>query len=85
MTKEEAIHQAHEMYAYETSEKADQKTQDFDALWQSLYDVCQLATYGIIDDLEEDEIHEAMCWLQATQSMTKKYQDTDIYFKEAGL
>ena len=34
------------MYAYEESEKSDEETGDFDALWQSLYDVCQLATYG---------------------------------------
>lgn len=82
MTKEEAIQQAHEMYAYETSEKADQDNQDFDALWQSLYDVCQLATYGIIDDIEDDEIKEAICWLKETQPMTKNYKKTEIYFEK---
>lgn len=80
MTKKEAILKAHEMYAYETSEKADAENQDFDALWQSIYDVCQLATYGIIDDIEEDEIQEAISWLKETQSLTKNYQTTDIYF-----
>lgn len=80
MTKEEAIYQAHQMYAYETSEQADQDNQDFDALWQSLYDVCQLATYGIIDDIEDDEIQEAICWLKETQFMTKNYKETEIYF-----
>ena len=62
MTKEEAIIKAHAMYAYEESEKSDEETGDFDALWQSLYDVCQLATYGILD-FDEDEINEAREWL----------------------
>lgn len=82
MTKAEAIHIAHMMYVYEISEQTDQKTQKFDDLWQSIYDICQLATYGIIDDLENDELQEAMNWLIETQSMTKDYQNTNIYFKE---
>lgn len=80
MTKEEAILKAHQMYAYETSEQADQENHDFDTLWQSLYDVCQLATYGILDDLSEEELKEAMDWLKETQSMTKDYQNKEIYF-----
>lgn len=79
MTKEEAIIKAHEMYAYEISERTDEDSGDFDALWQSMYDVCQLATYGILD-LEDDEIQEALDWIKDTQSLTKNYQTTDIYF-----
>lgn len=79
MSKEEAIKQAHEMYAYEISEQTDQKTGLFDDLWQSMYDVCQLATYDILD-LEEDEIEELKDWLKQTQSFTKDYQQTEIYF-----
>lgn len=79
MTKEEAIIKAHEMYAYEISERTDEDNGDFDALWQSMYDVCQLATYGILD-LEDDEIQEALDWIKDTQSLTKNYQTTDIYF-----
>lgn len=79
MTKEEAVLKAHDMYAYEESEKAEQENGDFDALWQSLYDVCQLATYGILD-LEEDEINEVRDWLKETRSLTKLYQETEIYF-----
>ena len=44
MTKEEATKKAHQMSAYLESEKADEQTHDFDDLWQSLYDICQLAT-----------------------------------------
>lgn len=80
MTKEQAMKKAHEMYVYETSEKADEKTGDFDALWQSIYDVCQLASYDIIDDVEKDEIEEAIEWLRETQKLTKDYQDKDIDF-----
>lgn len=80
MTKEEAKQKAHMMYAYEVSEQADSETNDFDALWQSMYDVCQIATYGILEDIEQDEIEEAIQWLKETQSLTKLYQDKDIYF-----
>ena len=79
MSLEEAIKQAHEMYAYEISEQADKKTNSFDDLWQSLYDVCQLASYGILD-LEDDEIEELKDWLKQTQSYTKDYKQTEIYF-----
>ncbi|WP_050638495.1 hypothetical protein [Candidatus Stoquefichus sp. SB1] len=80
MTKEEAVLKAHHMYAYETSEQSDLENHDFDALWQSIYDVCQLATYGILDDLSEEELKEAMDWLTQTQSLTENYQNTQIYF-----
>lgn len=79
MTKEAAIQKAHDMYAYEESEKADQESGDFDALWQSMYDVCQLASYGILDFMD-DELQEAKDWLKETQLMTKNYQETEIYF-----
>lgn len=79
MSKEEAVKLAHEMYAYEISEQADETTGDFDDLWQSIYDVLQVATYGIID-MEDDEIKEAMDWLKDTQSMSEKYKETEIYF-----
>ena len=54
MTKEEAIQKAHAMSAYIESEQADEKTHDFDDLWQSLYDICQLATYGIVELTQEE-------------------------------
>ena len=79
MTKEEAIQKAHAMSAYIESEQADEKTHDFDDLWQSLYDICQLATYGIVE-LTQEEIDEAINWLKDTQMMTKQYQETEIYF-----
>lgn len=79
MSKEEAVKLAHEMYAYEISEQADETTGNFDDLWQSIYDVLQVATYGIID-MEDDEIKEAMDWLKDTQSMSEKYKETEIYF-----
>lgn len=79
MTKEEAIKKAHDMYAYEESEQSDQDSGDFDALWQSLYDVCQLATYGILEFTDE-EIQETKDWLIQTQALTKDYQKTEIYF-----
>lgn len=79
MTKEEATKKAHQMSAYLESEKADEQTHDFDDLWQSLYDICQLATYGIVE-LTPEEINEAIDWLKETKSLTKLYQTTEIYF-----
>ena len=78
--KEQAIKIAHEMYVYETSEKADEKDQSFDSLWQSIYDVVQVACFGIIDDVEEDELKEAIEWLNDTKSLTEKYKDMEISF-----
>ena len=79
MNKEEAIKLAHDMYAYEISEQADESTGEFDDLWQSLYDVAQLGSYGIVD-LEEEEVKETVEWLKKYQSLTTKYLDTEIYF-----
>lgn len=78
--KEKAIEVAHSMYVYETSEKADEKDGSFDALWQSIYDVVQIASFGIIDDVEEDELQEAIEWLKDTQHLTKNYKDKDMHF-----
>ncbi|MEG0276585.1 MAG: hypothetical protein RR630_06110 [Coprobacillus sp.] len=80
MNKQEAVLKAHEMFAYEASEKSDQENNDFDSLWQSLYDVCKLAHFGVIDDLEDEEIQEALDWLKETKSLTKDYQEKDITF-----
>lgn len=80
MNKEEAIKKAHAMYAYELSEQTDQKTHDFDDLWQSLNDVCQLISLGIFEDIEEDEIQEVLSWVKETQPLTKLYQDKELNF-----
>lgn len=80
MDKEKAIELAHNMYVYETSEKADEKDQSFDSLWQSIYDVVQVASFGIIEDVEEDELEEAIQWLKDTKHFTKKYKDMEVNF-----
>lgn len=80
MNKQEAVLKAHEMYAYQASEKGDEENNDFDALWQSLYDVCKLVHFKVIDDLEVEEVQEALDWLKETQSLTKDYQEKEILF-----
>lgn len=80
MNKQEAVLKAHEMYAYRASEKGDEENNDFDALWQSLYDVCKLVHFKVIDDLEVEEVQEALDWLKETQSLTKDYQEKEILF-----
>ena len=80
MTKEEAIQIGHAMYAYEISEQADIESQNFDDLWQSIYDVCKLIKFGIIEDITEEEFEEAYAWLKTTQSLTEDYQEFELEF-----
>ena len=81
-TIEEATIKGHEMYVYEESEQSDKDNNSFDNLWQSIYDVCQVASYGIIDTIEPDELEEAIQWLKDTQELTEVYKETEIYFQE---
>lgn len=80
--KENAMNIAHEFVVYQESEQADIDATDkvFDALWQSIYDVCKLVKYGIIDDITEDEFDEAYSWLKSTQPLTEDYQNLDLEF-----
>ena len=47
---EEATNLAHKMVVYIESEQRDLKVDEdkFDALWQSIYDVCSLVHFGIL-------------------------------------
>ena len=55
--KEKATKLAHELVAYIESEQSDLKASDneFDALWQSIYDVCMLVHFNILDELLSEE------------------------------
>lgn len=79
---EEATKLAHGLAAYEESEKGDLKAENkFDALWQSIYDVCSLVHFGILDELlSEEEYLEGIKWLKDYQSLTKDYQDKELEF-----
>ena len=52
--REKASAIAHEFVVYQESEQSDIKAEEkaFDALWQSIYDVCKLINFGIIDDIK---------------------------------
>ena len=82
MAKEldEAIKSGHQLAAYLESEQADQKAENkFDALWQSIYDVCALVYRDILDELlTEEEYKEAITWLKKYQHLTKDYQEMEI-------
>ena len=58
--REQASQIAHEFIVYQESEQADIDAKDhqFDALWQSIYDVCKLIKFGIIEDITEEESEE---------------------------
>lgn len=81
-TIEEATKKAHTMYVYESSEKADLSNMEypFDGIWFSMYDVCKLYHFGIIDDVEEEEFEEAKQFLKDTQELTHDYQDKEFEF-----
>ena len=76
--REQASQIAHEFIVYQESEQADIDAKDhqFDALWQSIYDVCKLIKFGIIEDITE----EAYAWLKTTQSLTEDYQEFELEF-----
>lgn len=79
----QATKEAHKMVVYMESEQRDQKVDDdkFDALWQSIYDVCSLVYYGILDELlSEEEYLEGVEWLKKYQELTKGYKDLEITF-----
>ena len=80
--REKASAIAHEFVFYQESEQSDIKAEEkvFDALWQSIYDVCKLINFGIIDDITQEEFEEAYSWLKATQSLTEDYQDFELEF-----
>ena len=59
---------------------SDEKTGKLDDLWQSIYDLVQVATYGIVEE-DEEELRKAIAWLKEVQPLTDQYQDTDIYFE----
>lgn len=81
--REKASAIAHEFVVYQESEQSDIKAEEkvFDALWQSIYDVCKLINFGIIDDITQEEFEEAYSWLKATQSLTEDYQDFELEFQ----
>ena len=80
---EEATKLAHEMVVYIESEQRDLKVDEdkFDALWQSIYDVCSLFHFGILDEfLSESEYLEGVQWLKKYQHLTKDYKTKEIEF-----
>lgn len=80
MTKDEAMKTGHELDIYLDSEMADEKTGRLDELWQSIYDVVQLADGGIIES-DQREINAAIVWLKEAQSLTDDYKDMAIPFE----
>lgn len=80
---DKATRDAHRLAVYEESEQSDIKTDEnkFDALWQSIYDVCSLVKFGILDELlSEEEYIEGIDWLKKYQHLTKKYQEKELEF-----
>ncbi len=80
--REQATKIAHQLIVYQESECADQKEQEhpFDALWQSIYDMCKLIHFEIADGFSEEEFQEAYQWLKKYQELTDDYQDFEIEF-----
>lgn len=79
MTKEEAMKSGRELDVYLDSEMADEKTGALDDLWQSIYDVVQLCTGGIMES-DPMEIEAALQWLKEVQPLTKDYKTLSLDF-----
>ena len=71
---DKAIETGHNLVVYLESEMADEKNHSFDALWQSIYDVCKLAYYKIID-IDQEDLEAGIRWLKENQHYTKDYQE----------
>jgi len=80
--RQNAMKIASEFVVYQESEQADvnAKEKKFDAMWQSIYDVCKLVKFGIIDDITQEEFDEAYAWLLATQPLTEDYQNFNMEY-----
>lgn len=78
----DAMNQAKKFVIYQESEQADQnvKEKQFDAMWQSIYDVCKLVKFQIIDDISQEEFDEAYRWLLKNQPLTEDYQNFELEF-----
>ena len=74
--REQASQNAHEFIVYQKSEQADIDAKDhqFDALWQSIYDVCKLIKFGIIEDITEEAVFDIKL-----NFFKKKYKKGLIY------
>lgn len=80
---DKATREAHELVVYEESEQSDIKADEnkFDALWQSIYDVCSLVKFGILDELlSEEEYIKGVKWLKNYQHLTTEYQEKELEF-----
>ncbi|MFV0393134.1 MAG: hypothetical protein ACK5LC_01875 [Coprobacillaceae bacterium] len=75
MDVKKAIIEGRELSLYEDSEQADTKEETLDALWQSIYDVTNLATNQILEGVESWEIEEAITWLKKYQAITVAYKE----------
>ena len=80
---DKATREAHQLVVYEESEQSDIKVDEnkFDALWQSIYDVCSLVRFGILDELlSEEEYIEGIEWLKKYQNLTTEYKERELEF-----
>ena len=80
---DKATREAHQLVVYEESEQSDIKVDEnkFDALWQSIYDVCSLVRFGILDELlSEEEYIEVIEWLKKYQKLTTEYKERELEF-----
>lgn len=80
MTLKEAFTTGRELDVYIDSEMADQDSHRFDDLWQSIYDIVQVAVGGIVEE-DPEELKKAIQWLKETQDKTEDYKTLDIPFE----
>lgn len=78
---DQATKLGHDLVAYIESEQSDLKATDnkFDALWQSIYDVCKLVHLDILDELlSEEEYRDGVAWLKKYQHLTEDYKNIEL-------
>lgn len=78
--RQQEMEKASTFVVYLESEQAKDSEHPFDAMWQSIYDVCKLVNFGIIDDITKEEFEEGYKWLVKTKCLTDNYQDFEMEF-----
>lgn len=77
------IEQGRALYAYEISGQYDQEEmadQPLDGVWCSIYDVLQLAHFGIIDPLDDEDFEAAYQFLKESMVLTMNHKNDTFTF-----
>lgn len=80
---ESIFNKGKQLYAYEISGQYDLKEmvdEPEDGIWCSVFDVCKLSAFEIIEPLDAEDFDEAVAFLKESRAYTKHHQKDEISF-----